>query len=109
MPCPQPYMECGFPNIGGDEGGVHLIEARYATMGNFSGLLTNNMDRPVIDKTGLTAGYSFDLPYEHSGPGWWMGPSAAIDAVQTLGLKLEPQTESMEVLVIDSVDRPSDN
>ncbi|HEY1755589.1 MAG TPA: M56 family metallopeptidase [Bryobacteraceae bacterium] len=106
VPCPLPYMECGFPSIGGDEGGVHVVKARYATMGNFSGLLTNNMDRPVIDKTGLTAGYSFDLVYEHSGPGWWMGPSAAIQAVQTLGLRLEPQMEPMEMLVIDSVDRP---
>jgi uncharacterized protein (TIGR03435 family) len=108
-PCPQPALECGFPNIGGVPGGVHLIEARYATMANFSGLLTNNMDRPVIDKTGLTAGYSFDLTYEHLGPGWRTGPSAAIDAVQKLGLRLEPQTETMEVLVIDSVDRPTEN
>jgi bla regulator protein blaR1 len=107
--CPQPALECGFPNIGGLEGGVHLIEARYATMANFSGLLTNNMDRPVIDKTGLTAGYSFDLTYEHPGPGWRTGPAAAIDAVQKLGLRLEPQTETMEMLVIDSIDRPSDN
>ncbi len=96
--------ECGFPNIGGQ-----LITARHATMVGFASLLTNNVDRPVIDKTGLTAGYSFDLPYEHSGPGWRTGPSAAIDAVQTLGLRLEPQTETMEILVIDSADRPSEN
>ena len=109
VPCQLPALECGFPTIGGDEGGVHLIKARCATMANFSALLTNNMDRPVIDKTGLTAGYSFDLLYEHSGPGWRTGPAAAIDAVQKLGLRLEPQTESMEVLVIDSIDRPSEN
>jgi uncharacterized protein (TIGR03435 family) len=109
--CPLPSLECGIPNIGGPPGGVHLIMARGATMGNFSGLLTNNMDRPVIDKTGLTAGYNFDLPYDHSGPGpdWRTGPAAAIEAVQKLGLKLEPQTETMDVIVIDSVERPSVN
>ena len=103
-PCPVPAGECGFPTIGGPEGGVHSIMARGATMSGFASLLTNNVDRPVVDKTGLTAGYSFDLPYEHSGPGWRVG-SAIFSAIQTLGLRLEPQTETMEVVVIDAAER----
>ena len=103
-PCQVPAGECGFPTIGGPEGGVHSIMARGATMSGFASLLTNNVDRPVVDKTGLTAGYSFDLPYEHSGPGWRVG-SAIFSAIQTLGLRLEPQTETMEVVVIDAAER----
>jgi|SRR5665213_1029097 len=106
--CPVPAGECGFPNIGGPEGGVHTIMARGATMSGFASLLTNNVDRPVIDKTGLTAGYNFDLRYDHSGPGWRTGP-AIFTAIQTLGLRLEPQTETMDVLVIDSAGHPTEN
>jgi uncharacterized protein (TIGR03435 family) len=76
-------------------------------MAGFASLLTNNVDRPVIDKTGLTAGYNFDLPYDHSGPGWRTG-SAIFTAIQTLGLRLEPQTETLEVMVIDSAERPTE-
>jgi uncharacterized protein (TIGR03435 family) len=35
--------------------------------------------------------------------------SAAIDAIQKLGLRLDPQTETMDVLVIDSADHPVEN
>jgi uncharacterized protein (TIGR03435 family) len=74
-------------------------------------MLTDNEDRPVIDKTNLTGHYDFSVTYEQdsTGAGFTsMGPSI-FGPIQDLGLKLEPQKDRVEMLVIDSVDHPSEN
>jgi uncharacterized protein (TIGR03435 family) len=43
-------------------------------MAYFVQILTDNLDRPVIDKTNLTGNYDFDLTYE--GPPWSPGLSS---------------------------------
>ncbi len=90
------------------------LTAHGATMALFVQILTENLDRPVIDKTNLTGHYDFDLTYD--GPSWsleehdWKPFGASIfGPIQDLGLKLEPQKSPVEVLVIDSVDHPSGN
>jgi uncharacterized protein (TIGR03435 family) len=90
------------------------LKARGATMALFVSILTENLDRPVIDKTNLTGHYDFDLTYD--GPpwsieehGWRPFGEAIFRPIQDLGLKLEPQKSPVEVLVIDSVDHPSAN
>jgi uncharacterized protein (TIGR03435 family) len=71
---------------------------------------------PVVDKTGLTSKYTFTLTYAPLLP-----PSAAprpflqdvlsiFEALpDQLGLRLEREKASVEILVIDSVQRPSEN
>jgi uncharacterized protein (TIGR03435 family) len=88
-------------------------------MGPFSGLvnlIAMSADHPVIDKTGLTGNY--DAP-----PMDWTalirakradpqedGVPSLTQALQSeLGLKLEARKEPLEVLVIDSVEKPSAN
>ena len=91
------------------------LTAHGATMAYFAQILTDNLDRPVIDKTNLTGNYDFDLSYD--GPSWnpeepgsYRPFGAAIfGPIQKLGLKLEPQKSPVEVLVIDSVDHPTEN
>lgn len=91
------------------------LTAHGATMAYFVQILTENLDRPVIDETNLTGNYDFDLTYE--GPSWspeepgsYRPFGAAIfGPIQTLGLKLEPERDAIEILVIDSVGRPSTN
>jgi uncharacterized protein (TIGR03435 family) len=90
------------------------LTAHGATMALFVQILTENLDRPVIDKTNLTGHYDFDLTYD--GPSWspeehdWKPFGTAIfGPIQNLGLKLEPQKSSVEMLVIESVDHPSAN
>jgi uncharacterized protein (TIGR03435 family) len=77
-------------------------------------LLRANTGRTVLDQTGLPGLYNIDL---HWTPGN-APPSAATDtsgpsiftAVQEqLGLKLEPATAPLDILVIDSAQSPSDN
>jgi len=72
------------------------------------------MDLPVIDKTGLRGRFDFHLEYTPRA-----GSTAAtstdadgisiFEAVQRLGLKLEPAKGRLEVLVIDHAEKPSAN
>jgi uncharacterized protein (TIGR03435 family) len=66
--------------------------------------LSNLLQSPVVDGTGLSGSYDFTLS--------WDGDdilSAVPDAMERLGLKLEMKKVPAEVLVIDSVERPSEN
>jgi uncharacterized protein (TIGR03435 family) len=75
--------------------------------------------RPVIDKTGLTGTYDFTLHWSvHpaqsvNGIGTYVPPSddapSIFSALQEVGLKLQPATGFIEIIVIDHVERPSEN
>ena len=87
---------------------------------DLAGVLSNFVGgRPVIDRTGLTADYEFDLtwtPEVVPGPSAESfvrvdpnGPSLFAAVQEQLGLKLEATTGPVEVLVIDSAERPTPN
>jgi bla regulator protein BlaR1 len=76
-------------------------------------------ERPVQDKTGLMGRYDMTLPNparmatsptgpQEGGMAADSGPSV-FEVVQGLGLKLEPAKGQVETLVIDHVERPSEN
>jgi uncharacterized protein (TIGR03435 family) len=73
------------------------------------------VDRPVLDKTGLTGRYDFTLEFTHSNPDLVARDSPEADrsiftAIQEqLGLKLTPAKAPTEILVIDHAERPSEN
>jgi uncharacterized protein (TIGR03435 family) len=83
------------------------------------GLQKMALDRPVIDKTGLTGKFDFDLTWrpEVQQVGGQSGtaisnadvPDIFTALQEQLGLKLESARGPVEVLVIDSVSRPSEN
>jgi uncharacterized protein (TIGR03435 family) len=57
--------------------------------------------RPVLNRTGLTDDYFIDIQY---------GPDEdLVSTVEDQGLKLEPAKEPIQILVIDRVERPSEN
>jgi len=73
-------------------------------------ILTSAAGRPVLDRTGLTGGFDIDLKWSAM-----LQPDTA-DAVsiftavqEQLGLKLESGTAPLGVIVIDRLERPSDN
>jgi len=96
------------------------LPARYATMADFASALQRSaLDLPVIDRTGLTARYDFDLEFapDETVFGGALGKSAD-DSVrpglfgaiqQQLGLKLEAVRGPVQAIVIDHVTRPSQN
>jgi len=68
-------------------------------------------DGPVVDKTGLKDSYTFSLDWitKQQRDGGEHGPSV-YDAVEKLGLHVERQKGSADVLVVDSVEKtPTDN
>jgi uncharacterized protein (TIGR03435 family) len=83
----------------------------------FPQALSGRAGRMVVDRTGLTGSWDFELTYTpDTGPGG--NPDRAIDpnapsfftAVQEqLGLKLESTKGPVEVMVIDSIERPMED
>jgi uncharacterized protein (TIGR03435 family) len=70
------------------------------------------MDKPVVDETGLPGTYDFYLRWAPDGaptddPN---APPGLFTAIQEqIGLQLEPTKAQAEALVIDHVERPSEN
>ena len=70
--------------------------------------------RTVIDRTGFTGTFDLDLTYSPA-PGLSAdtpgvrGPTLAEAIRDQLGLRLEPQSAAVEVLVIDSIQQPTEN
>ncbi len=95
---------------GSKQGETMLFGTTMADLGVFLGA---GSGRPIEDKTGLTGRYDLMLSLDLSpGPdGARPDPmSVIITALQEqLGLKLEPAKGSVETLVIDHVERPSEN
>ena len=89
--------------------------AHGCSMGQWVGMLTAQFGRPVIDKTGLTGKYDFVLKYK----GRWdrdreaddLDPTTPMDRAlqEELGLKVEAAKGPAKVLVIDHIDKPSEN
>ena len=83
-----------------------------ATMQDFTAGEQRFLDRPLIDQTGLTGKYDFSLHYTYdearaTDPN---APPGIFTAMQgQLGLKLVPVKAPVDVLVIDHVERPSEN
>ena len=88
--------------------------------------LSMRLGRTVIDKTGLKGNYAFNLhwtpdpsedemfkqhgmPVAPSSPAEAGGPDIFTALQEQLGLKLEPVTASVPVLVIDHVEMPTQN
>ena len=99
-------MLCGFTDSGGtlDGGGLG--------METLAQILAGPAGRPVFDRTGLTGGYNVLLKWTPT-LGTDAPPGDAVSiftAVQEqLGLKLDSATAPLDVVVIDRIERPSEN
>lgn len=81
---------------------------RGATMAELCKFLSlpDMLDQPTIDKTGISGRFDITLPGR---PGEVQSVEPLRTATQKLGLDLQPAIGSGEFLVIDSVERPSEN
>jgi uncharacterized protein (TIGR03435 family) len=101
------------------DGGA-LLGSRATSLkqiGDFLGSIgesTGETGRPVVDRTGLTGLWDFTVWAQ--GP-WQKAESDATQQVPTmleairdqLGLRLKPAKDTIPVLIVDHVDRPSEN
>jgi uncharacterized protein (TIGR03435 family) len=102
---------------GSDRSALHANAVPVAALVT---LLQGQADRIVFDKTGLTALFDFDIEYKNeatapravSGGGSPPGaqpPPSLFTSLGELGLRLEPSKAPLPVIVIDSVQRPTEN
>lgn len=114
LPGPDTKL-CGFFHSSANEG----IDTSGQTMAGLCLQFSTNLDRDVIDKTGITGMFDIHLDVsmadlfprrDSDGPA---DPSSIVSAIQDalkrLGLKLEAAKAPVEFLVIDHVERPSEN
>jgi uncharacterized protein (TIGR03435 family) len=101
----------------------HLtLPARNATMAQFAAMLNRAvLDRPVIENTGLTGRFDFDLewtPDESQFGGQLPRMATGLDSArpdlttalqQQLGLRLQATRGPIQTIVIDRVEHPSAN
>lgn len=95
-------------------------------MSGFADRLSREVGRKVVDKTGLQGKYDFTLHWTQERLTSMVGsaanssqapaplpdssgPSIFTALQEQLGLKLEPQKGPVEILVIESIDKPTDN
>jgi uncharacterized protein (TIGR03435 family) len=97
-----------------------VLPARNATISELASLLQRAiLDRPVVDKTGLTARYDFDLEWAPDETQFGGDvPTAPTDAPtsplftaiqEQLGLRLVATRGPVDALIIDKAERPSAN
>ena len=100
------------------DGGIALVNTTTADLEQFlSGLPL--IDKPVIDKSGLTSAFDFTLilsndsvdatPAAAKGALVNAGAAGYIDALKRLGLRMDVQKVPIENLTIDHVEKPSEN
>ena len=98
---------------GPSSSGRGLLKTKGENMRGFSDMLSDSLERVVVDKTGLTGVYDFALKWTpdlgDTPPKDNDGPSVFTAIQEQLGLKLEPQKGPVEMFVIDQVQKPSDN
>jgi len=92
---------------------------------NFVNFLVNQLGRPVIDKTGISGLYDLQLewtpgseqvpgpfpphPAAPPPPAHASGPSLFTALQEQLGLRLESTKGPVEVVVVDSAQKPAEN
>ena len=107
--------------IGGRERTARGFVYKKTPMSTFALILSQQLGRTVVDKTALKGQYDFTLEYtaEQVGRGAPEGreptpnpdglPSIFTAVQEQLGLKLESQKGSLEFIVVDHAETPSEN
>jgi uncharacterized protein (TIGR03435 family) len=105
--------------------GRGLLSAQGAPLNTLADSLSRLLGRVVLDKTGLTGLYDFELKWtpdesqaqmfkgpdggDSAPPPDASGPTIFTALQEQLGLKLESQKGPVEVFVIDHVEKPTEN
>jgi uncharacterized protein (TIGR03435 family) len=123
----EPQQKHCMGGIGGRRGPNITMKTQRTSLEEVCKLLSLVLDRPVIDKTGITGRYDFDLAFgvDQTTPRYLPGgdqadlpaipsdepPAPSIFTVvqEQLGLKLVATKGPREYIVIDHVERPSEN
>lgn len=91
-------------------GGAMIMIAHQMPMQDLANRLTGPSGRKVLDKTGLAGKYEFTLQFNLDESQSDSSVPSLFTAIQEqLGLKFEPGKSTVDVIVVDHVERPSGN
>jgi uncharacterized protein (TIGR03435 family) len=116
----------GFARLSAPNGGIirststadggSKVESKGGSLDYVTQILSKLMDRPVVDRTGLSGYFDFTFTLSADEMGRSVDPTHAVDtpslrdSLKALGLKLEKADEQVDVLVIDHVNpEPTEN
>jgi uncharacterized protein (TIGR03435 family) len=90
-----------------------VLTGQAASLDDLAKAVGVYLNRPIVDNTGLTGEYDFQINFNwpfDGGEEAKQHPDSLIEAFQNqLGLKLDPRKGRAEVLVIDHIEKPSEN
>jgi uncharacterized protein (TIGR03435 family) len=90
------------------EGDGHLTIIKM-NMDGFAGQLAGYVKMRVLNQTGLKGDYDLELKWAPEGSAGDGGPTLFTALQEQIGLRLESRKMPVELLVIDHVERPSEN
>ena len=99
------------------------LSGQGMTMEMLVRMMSNQLGRPITDKTGLTGAYDIDLQWTpdrmptgvNLPPGVQLppvdpnGPDLFTALQEQLGLRLEATTQPGQALIIERIEKPSEN
>jgi uncharacterized protein (TIGR03435 family) len=89
------------------QSGVVTVRCTNVSLQDLAGVLSRQTGRPVIDNTGVAGKFDFDLQWS-SEQAPEPGPSV-FAALRALGLRLVAAKGPAEFIVVDHIERPSEN
>jgi uncharacterized protein (TIGR03435 family) len=111
-PLPCGVLQSGAGQLNASSATIQSLVSHVMNIAQFTGV-----DRIVLDRSGLTGNYAFQLRFAPVGrggsppvapnPGASPLPDFFTALREEFGLKLEPQNAPIEVLVIDRIERPT--
>jgi uncharacterized protein (TIGR03435 family) len=102
------HPNTGTPGHSTDWGKDH-INAMDVTLAELADLLEVQLDRVVVNDTGIDGVFDFKLTWTPSQPTDLTGPSIFTAIQEQYGLKLEARKAPVEIIVIDHIERPTAN
>jgi uncharacterized protein (TIGR03435 family) len=119
-PHPEHDLQAGIPPNRINFFGHGHMEGHSALMSNLVRSLASEPEiagRPVVDKTGLTGGYDFTLRWTPDDPVSGAAPADPDEQWPSLftalneqvGLRLTSEKQPIDIIVVDSVEMPSEN
>jgi uncharacterized protein (TIGR03435 family) len=102
------HSNSGTPGHSSDWGRDH-VNATAVSVAEFSHLLEAELDRVVVDHTGIQGAFDFHLTWVPDQQVDTSGPSLFTAIQEQYGLKLESAKGPVAITVVDHVERPSEN
>ena len=89
--------------------GRRILNSTKGNIPRLAEILSGATGKIVMNETALTGEYDFTLEWVQDLDSEAAGPSLTTALREQLGLRLDPANRAVEVIVIDGIDRPSEN